>query len=64
MLVMELCAGDSLANDRSPTAPCWHVHPLPVPSPPLPTLLQEEMFSFVTLADDQTTKKGVVVLEA
>jgi hypothetical protein len=35
-----------------------------VPSPPLPTLLQEEMFSFVTLADDQTTKKGVVVLEA
>lgn len=25
---------------------------------------QEEMFSFVTLAEDQTTKKGVVVLEA
>ncbi|EFN58366.1 hypothetical protein CHLNCDRAFT_20549 [Chlorella variabilis] len=24
----------------------------------------EEMFSFVTLAEDQTTKKGVVVLEA
>jgi hypothetical protein len=27
-------------------------------------LPQEEMYSFVTLAEDQTTKKGVVVLEA
>ena len=26
--------------------------------------LQEEMYSFVTLAEDQNTKKGVVVLEA
>lgn len=33
-------------------------------SPPHPPLLQEEMFSLVTLAEDQNTKKGVVVLEA
>lgn len=30
----------------------------------LSSLPQEEMFSLVTLAEDQTTKKGVVVLEA
>lgn len=38
---------------------------LPTCLPHLPPLLeQEEMFSLVTLAEDQNTKKGVVVLEA
>lgn len=27
-------------------------------------VVQEEMYSFVTLAEDQNVKKGVVVLEA
>ncbi len=36
-----------------------------LPTPPsTPPPLQEEMFSLVTLAEDQNTKKGVVVLEA
>lgn len=38
--------------------PCLLTHPHPLP------LSQEEMFSLVTLAEDQNTKKGVVVLEA
>lgn len=37
---------------------------LPALPPLLPACPQEEMFSFVTLAEDQNTKKGVVVLEA
>ena len=47
-----------------PPPPLYTLSHLPPLLPAIHPPLQEEMYSFVTLADDQNTKKGVVVLEA
>lgn len=57
-------AAAAAAEPGSLTLPPLAHAPALYRAPVLPSVPQEEMYSFVTLAEDQNSKKGVVVLEA